>query len=160
MSDPVPSPVHVRAATRDDVGLLAEWAAAMAWETEHKRLDPDTVRRGIAAVFDVPGRGRYLVAERNGDAAGTLMLTHEWSDWRCGDWWWIQSVYVPPAHRRAGVFAALYRHVEAEAQADAGVCGLRLYVERDNAAAQRTYAALGMDDAGYRMFEVSTRGAG
>lgn len=147
--------VAVRDALRADIDLLARWAIAMALETEHKTLDPDTVRRGIAAVFDRPQRGRYLVAERDGAAAGTLMLTHEWSDWRCGDWWWIQSVYIAPAHRRNGVFRALYRHVETQARTDAGVCGLRLYVERDNAVAQRTYAALGMQDAGYRMFEIA-----
>lgn len=155
MSDIAGNTTVVRDATRADIETLAQWAIAMAWETEHKTLDPDTVRRGIAAVFDAPQRGRYLVAERAGRAAGTLMLTHEWSDWRCGDWWWIQSVYVVPEHRRAGVFAALYRHVEAQARADAGVCGLRLYVERDNAVAQQTYTTLGMADSGYRMFEIA-----
>ena len=110
-------------------------------------------------MFDGPQRGRYLVAERTGAAAGTLMLTHEWSDWRCGDWWWIQSVYVAPERRRGGIFAALYRHVETAARADADVCGLRLYVEKENAVAQRTYAALGMEDAGYSMFEVALSGA-
>ena len=82
------------------------------------------------------------------------MLTSEWSDWRNGDWWWIQSVYVAPEHRRRGVYAALYRHVEALARATPGVVGLRLYVEKDNANAQRTYAALGMVDAGYAMYEA------
>lgn len=153
---------RIRAATPDDVPLLAQWAQAMAWETEHKRLDPDTVRAGVAAGVADPARARYFVAmqdapvaghETLGIAVGTLMLTSEWSDWRNGDWWWIQSVYVPEDHRRRGVFAALYRHVEAQARATAGVIGLRLYVERGNAAAQRTYAALGMQDAGYDIFE-------
>ena len=151
--------LQVRAARRDEIELLAAWATAMAWETEHKRLDSDTLRRGIAAVFASPQRGRYFIAERDGAAAGTLMLTTEWSDWRCGDWWWIQSVYVAPEHRRCGIFAALYRHVETAARADADVCGLRLYVEKENAVAQRTYAALGMDDAGYHMFEIALPGA-
>lgn len=155
----MPSTITVRAARTDETSLLAVWAAAIAWETEHKRLDPDTLRRGIAAVFAMPARGRYFIAERDGTAAGTLMLTTEWSDWRCGDWWWIQSVYVAPEHRRCGIFAALYRHVEAAARADADVCGLRLYVEKDNAVAQGTYTALGMGDAGYRMFEIALPGA-
>ena len=92
--------------------------------------------------------------ETVGMPVGTLMLTSEWSDWRNGDWWWIQSVYVAPEHRRRGVYAALYRHVEALARATPGVVGLRLYVEKDNASAQRTYAALGMVDAGYAMYEA------
>ena len=145
--------IKVRTAVRADAPRLAHWAAAMALETEHKRLDADTVLRGVQRVFDEPGRGRYLVAERDGEAAGTLMLTYEWSDWRCADWWWIQSVYVAPAHRRQGVYAALYTHVRDEAAARRDVCGLRLYVEKENAAAQRTYATLGMQDAGYFMYE-------
>jgi ribosomal protein S18 acetylase RimI-like enzyme len=44
--------------------------------------------------------------------------------------------------------------VEHEARATPGICGLRLYVENDNARAQATYAALGMADAHYRVFEA------
>jgi ribosomal protein S18 acetylase RimI-like enzyme len=155
---------RIRTAAQSDLGWLAECAATMAWETERKRLDAGTLRAGIAAGLADAARARYFVAmhdakvagaETIGVRVGTLMLTSEWSDWRNGDWWWIQSVYVMPAQRRQGVFAALYRHVEAQARATAGVIGLRLYVEKENEAAQRTYASLGMDDAGYRMFEQS-----
>lgn len=148
----------IRAATANDLPQLRDWACAMALETEHKHLDPPTVEKGIRAVLDQPRRGAYFVAERGGQAVGTLMLTYEWSDWRNGDWWWIQSVYVAPEHRRQGVYAALYAHVLAGAKADPAVCGLRLYVERDNATAQRTYESLGMVDAGYRMYEAPTPG--
>jgi GNAT superfamily N-acetyltransferase len=151
------TPAVIRAARADDAALIARWMIAMAWETEHKALDPDTVAGGVRAVFEQPARGRYFIAERGMDdrnaTVGVLMLTHEWSDWRCGDWWWIQSVYVEPASRRGGVYRALYEHVHALAQATPEVCGLRLYVERENANAQRTYASLGMSDAGYAMFE-------
>lgn len=158
----MPPTPRIRDAVAADLDLLAQWAQAMAWETEHKRLDPATVHAGVAAGLADPARARYFVAmhdaplaghESVGVAAGTLMLTREWSDWRNGDWWWIQSVYVAPDYRRQGVFAALYRHVEALARATPGVVGLRLYVERHNAAAQRTYAALGMRDAGYALYE-------
>ena len=151
------APPVVRDARADDAALIARWMIAMAWETEHKALDPDIVARGVRAVFEQPARGRYFIAERVADeriaTVGVLMLTHEWSDWRDGDWWWIQSVYVDPAHRRQGVYRALYAHVHALAQATPEVCGLRLYVERGNANAQRTYASLGMSDAGYAMYE-------
>jgi GNAT superfamily N-acetyltransferase len=125
----------------------------MAWETERKRLDPVTVRQGIAAGLADPGKTRYFIAETGEVPAGTLMLTCEWSDWRNGAWWWIQSVYVVEDHRRRGVFAALYRHVEGLARAAPGVIGLRLYVEDENDTAKRTYASLGMRDAGYRIYE-------
>ena len=108
----------VREARAADADLLARWAVAMARETEDKPLDPATVRAGIEAGIADPARARYFVAmdqaltagrETIASAVGTLMLTREWSDWRNGDWWWIQSVYVPPGQRRRGVFAALYR---------------------------------------------------
>ena len=153
---------RIREAHAGDVDLAAQWNAALAWETEHKRLDPATVRAGVAAGIADPARARYFIAmddaalagrETVGTPAGMLMLTREWSDWRNGEWWWIQSVYVAPDHRRRGVYAALHRHVEQLARATPGVVGLRLFVERGNATAQRTYAALGMDDAGYLVFE-------
>jgi ribosomal protein S18 acetylase RimI-like enzyme len=155
---PAPGDVVIRAATAGDVARLRDWACAMALETEHKHLDPATVERGIHAVLEQPRRGAYFVADRDGVAAGTLMLTYEWSDWRNGDWWWIQSVYVAPEHRRQGVYAALYGHVLAAAKGDPAVCGLRLYVEHNNANAQKTYESLGMLDAGYRMYEATTPG--
>lgn len=146
----------IRDGVTADRDWLAECAIAMAWETEHKRLDPDTARAGIGAGIADAAKARYFVAcQADGAAAGTLMLTREWSDWRNGDWWWIQSVYVLPSQRRCGVFAALYRHVEALARATPGVVGLRLYLERGNDAARRTYAALGMADAGYDILEAS-----
>ena len=154
---------RVRAAHAADASLIATWNAAMAWETEHKRLDDDVLGAGVAAGLADAGKARYFIAlddaavagrETIGVPVGTLMLTTEWSDWRNGDWWWIQSVYVPEEHRRRGVFAALYRHVEQLAREAPGVIGLRLYVERENAIAQRTYEALGMRDAGYAILEA------
>jgi GNAT superfamily N-acetyltransferase len=153
---------RIRPAEAADVDLLTRWAQAMAWETEHKRLDDAIVRAGVANALAEPMRARYFVAMEDAPVAGretlglpvgTLMLTTEWSDWRNGDWWWIQSVYVPAEHRRRGVFAALYRHVEGLGRATPGVVGLRLYVERANHAAQQTYGALGMVDAGYAIRE-------
>jgi GNAT superfamily N-acetyltransferase len=155
--------LRIRPATPSDAEQLAQWAQAMAMETEHRQLHPATVLAGMAAGIADADKARYFIAmqdaplagrETIGIAVGTLMLTREWSDWRNGHWWWIQSVYVVPAHRRQGVFAALYRHVEQLARATPDVIGLRLYVERDNAIAHRTYAALGMQDAGYAIYEA------
>jgi ribosomal protein S18 acetylase RimI-like enzyme len=142
----------IRAATPDDVADLLAWNAAMAWETERKRLDPVRLERGIRGVLAQPQRGFYLLAERAGTALGSLLVTYEWSDWRAGDFWWIQSVYVTPAARRSGVFRALYAEV-AQRSARAAAVGLRLYVETDNHAAQATYAGLGMQPCHYLMFE-------
>lgn len=146
--------IRIRPADKDDVSLMARWAEAMALETEDKQLDAACVRRGIELAVGDPVRGQYFIAEIAGEPVGTLMTTYEWSDWRCGWWWWIQSVYVVTGHRRRGVYRALYAYVLTMAKARADVCGLRLYVERENVSAQRTYEFLGMVDAGYRMFEV------
>ena len=144
----------VRAAQRGDIPHIAAWNQAMAWETEHKRLDADVLARGVAAVFDEPRRGFYLIAERDGAAAGCLLVTYEWSDWRCGDFFWIQSVYVVEEARRGGVFRAMYEAVVERARAARAV-GVRLYVETENERAQRTYAGLGMERCHYFMYEAA-----
>ena len=143
----------IRDASPIDVASIVTWNAAMAWETEQKTLDPATLERGVAAVFAQPGRGFYLVAERDGVAVGSLLVTYEWSDWRCGDFWWIQSVYVTPEARRSGVFRGLYAAVQERAQRARAV-GLRLYVETENRRAQDTYADLGMTRCHYWMYET------
>jgi ribosomal protein S18 acetylase RimI-like enzyme len=147
----VPS-LLIRAAVRTDIPDLVAWNKAMAWETEHKTLDAAVLERGVAGVLDQPQRGFYLVAESDGAAVGGLLVTYEWSDWRDGDFWWIQSVYVVPGARRGGVFRALHTEVAQRAQA-AGAVGLRLYVETENERAQRTYDGLGMERCHYLMYE-------
>ena len=144
----------IRAGTRDDIETLASFQEAMALETEGRRLHAATIRAGVRGLFDEPSRGRYWIAERGGAPVGSLLLTLEWSDWRNGVFWWIQSVFVPEGHRRTGVFAALYHCVEGEARSTPGVVGLRLYVERENTSAQRVYEALGMQSSSYRFYEV------
>ena len=147
------SDLDIRSATAADVPDLVRWNAAMARETEAKSLDHDVLTAGVVAVLAEPRRGFYLVAERAGVAVGGLMVTFEWSDWRNGDFWWIQSVYVVPAARRRGVFRALHAAVEERAR-EAGAVGLRLYVETENARAQATYEGLGMERCHYFMYET------
>jgi ribosomal protein S18 acetylase RimI-like enzyme len=154
------SRIHVRDAVPSDLEFLARGNEAMALETEHKTLDARTVRLGVAAALDNVAHGRYFIAEdESGRPVGQLMVTYEWSDWRNGQFWWIQSVYVVPGARRLGVFRAMYRHLDVLARGTDGVCGLRLYVESNNVAAQRTYARCGLHDAGYRVMEIEHGGA-
>ncbi|MDZ7826576.1 MAG: GNAT family N-acetyltransferase [Gammaproteobacteria bacterium] len=145
----------VRPATMEDLDDLVAWNQAMAVETEERRLDPAILRRGIEPLIHDRSLGHYFVVE-NGDRRtfGCLAVTTEWSDWRAGLFWWIQSVYIHPDARRSGAFAALYRHVERLARAEPEVIGLRLYVERDNERAMATYRRLGMNETDYRLYEV------
>jgi GNAT superfamily N-acetyltransferase len=144
----------IRPAVAADADFLADGNAAMALETEHKRLDPAVVAAGVRTALSDATRGLYFIAEHDGRRVGQLMCTYEWSDWRNGTFWWIQSVYVLPEARRSGVFRALFRHVEQLAAEDPRVCGIRLYVERENKRAQATYRHCGLDDAGYVVMEV------
>jgi ribosomal protein S18 acetylase RimI-like enzyme len=144
----------VRPARADDLAVLVDFNAALARETESRELDRPTLERGVATLLADPTKGRYFVAEDDGVVVGALCITYEWSDWRNAVFWWIQSVYVRAEHRRTGVYTALYRAIEAQAREDAGVCGLRLYVDHDNARAQSVYAALGMRESHYRFFEI------
>ena len=147
------SEITVRSAVPGDAGTLVEFNRAMARETEGKELDPDLLRSGVDVLFAEPHRGAYRVAEIGGRVVGGLLVTYEWSDWRNADFWWIQSVYVRPEHRRHGVFRALYASVAAGAREAEGVCGLRLYVERENEAAQEVYRAVGMKKSVYLLYE-------
>jgi GNAT superfamily N-acetyltransferase len=149
--------IAIRPACLADVPLLAQWAKAMALETEQKILADEDIHPGVRRAIEQEGLARYFIAELNSRPAGCLMLTHEWSDWRNGLWWWIQSVYVDPECRRQGVYRALYGHVQALAENDADVQGIRLYVEKENQTAQETYLSLGMHDSHYRVFEQTTR---
>ena len=148
------SEIRIRRATLADVETLVGFNAAMARETEDKGLDLDSLRSGVSALLKDDLLGFYLVAEVAGQAVGQLMITTEWSDWRNGHFWWIQSVYVAPEFRRQGVFRQLYNRVWREAQEAGDVCGLRLYVERTNREAQQVYVNLGMGLSHYDMYEV------
>jgi GNAT superfamily N-acetyltransferase len=145
--------VHYRGATPHDAGTIVDFQQAMARETEEVALDRDVVTRGVQAVFDDPSRGRYFVAESGGRVVASLLITYEWSDWRNGVVWWIQSVYVRPELRKQGIYAGLYAHVREIASADRSVKGIRLYVDRRNAPAQEVYRRLGMNGEHYIVFE-------
>lgn len=144
---------HVREAKAADGSIIATFNRRMAEETEGKTLAADIIGPGVQTLLDDDSKGRYWVAECGGDVIGQLMVTYEWSDWRNGTIWWIQSVYIHPDWRRKGVFTALYRHVESLTVAEPGVIGLRLYVEENNKRAQQTYEALGMTKPSYLVME-------
>ena len=143
----------IRPACLDDLEALVSFNAAMALETEGKTLDIELLRQGTGAVFDSSQRGFYLVAEVDGSPVGSLLVTYEWSDWRNGWFWWIQSVYVRPEWRRMGVYSAMHRWILDTARSRPDVCGVRLYVDRSNTAARETYRSLGMSESHYDMFE-------
>ena len=136
-----------------DLGTVVEFNARLAQETEGVDLDRDRLRAGVAAVLRDQSLGLYFIAESGSGPAGQLALTYEWSDWRNGMFWWLQSVYVRPEFRRKGVLRALYGHV-LEMAKDRGVCGIRLYVEKENRTAQEAYRQLSMARAVFHMYEV------
>ncbi len=146
--------ITVREAVEGDIATIAAFNRAMAVETEGKELEPAVVLEGVAAIVRRRELGFYLVAEVGEAITGQLMITTEWSDWRNGFFWWIQSVYVKPEFRRVGVYSKLYERVREMALAAGDVKGIRLYVAKENIPAQRVYERLGMGDSGYLMYEV------
>jgi ribosomal protein S18 acetylase RimI-like enzyme len=151
--------LRIRQAALQDLDILTRFSAAMALETEQRKLDISRLRLGTQAVIDRPERGQYYVADlRRDDSAdtvtvGQLLITYEWSDWRNAQFWWIQSVYVEPAWRRQGVYRAMHRAVMTLAQSRGDVCGVRLYVEGDNSIAQGVYERVGLTPSTYRIYE-------
>jgi ribosomal protein S18 acetylase RimI-like enzyme len=145
--------MRIRLARRRDAPVLAAFNAAMALETEGKLLFSEVVGAGVRRLLARPAAGFYVVAETDDQVVGSLMITTEWSDWRNGDFWWIQSVYVRPAHRRRGIYRRLYRFVKDLAARRRSVCGFRLYADLDNRRAAATYRKLGMEKTHYAVFE-------
>ncbi len=146
--------VMVREARPADCDTIVDFNLRLAAETENKELPREVLQAGVQAALADANKARYFMAMIGDEVAGQLMLTREWSDWRNGDIWWIQSVYVVEKFRQAGVFRALYQHVEQLAKATTGVVGLRLYVEDHNLRAQQVYERLGMKRAGYQVLET------
>ena len=145
--------VHYRDAVPEDAAAILDFQVAMALETEEVVLDRAITTRGVHAVFEDPSLGRYFIAEADGRVIASLMITYEWSDWRNGMVWWIQSVYVIPEFRRRGVYAGLYQHVKALVEATPAIRGIRLYVDDRNRPAQDVYTRLGMNGEHYKVFE-------
>src|SRR3954453_649558 len=144
--------IDYREGTPSDVSVIADFQLAMARETEELDLDRRILTDGVQAVFDDPSRGRYFLAESDGTVIASLMITYEWSDWRNGNVWWIQSVYVRPEFRGQRVYAGLYEHVKQLVQANDALRGIRLYVDRRNVSAQSVYTRLGMNGEHYQVF--------
>jgi GNAT superfamily N-acetyltransferase len=142
-----------RDATNSDAAGIVDFQIAMAAETEDFALDRKICTKGVQAVFADRSLGRYFVVEADSQLVASLMITLEWSDWRNGVVWWIQSVYVRPEFRRGGVYAGLYNHVKQIAERDPNVRGIRLYVDRRNTSAQEVYRRMGMNGEHYQVFE-------
>ena len=145
--------MKIRFAEKVDVDALVDFNQAMALETEGKTLDADTLRSGVAAVFNDAAKGFYVVADIDGTIGGGLLVTFEWSDWRNKWFWYVQSVYVLPEFRGQGVYPKMYEFVKELADARGNVCGFRLYVEKENKRAQRVYDKVGMHESYYLMYE-------
>ena len=146
--------IKIRQASISDTNVIADFNRRMAWETERLKLQAAVLQEGVAAVLNDPHKGIYYVAEESGVVVGQLMITYEWSDWRNGNLWWIQSVFVKEEFRGKGVFRALFGHLENLARASNGVAGLRLYMHADNERARQTYERLGMRHSNYEVFEL------
>lgn len=144
---------QIRPARPADAPTVTEFNRRMAAETEGLQLDPSVLSSGVKAALADPNKGRYLVAESEDRVIGQLMWTLEWSDWRNGWFWWIQSVYVAPEARRHGVYSALYAHLLDLATRQGDVIGVRLYVEEHNQRAQATYVKQGMVRTHYLVYE-------
>lgn len=146
-------PMIVREAKTTDIPSLLDFQLKMALETENIQLEILPLTQGMNRLFKDPGKGKYYVAEEAGEVIGCLMTTFEWSEWRCGTILWIQSVYVAIPWRAKGVFKAMYNHVYQLVAQDPDMRGIRLYVEKRNAVAQKVYSGLGMDGDHYTVFE-------
>jgi ribosomal protein S18 acetylase RimI-like enzyme len=145
--------MHFRRATAADLSTYIEFQLALAWESEELRLDPGILTAGAQNLFADPSKGQPYILECDGQIAAGCLITYEWSDWRNGMVWWLQSVYVRPEFRRRGLFRKMFEELQQLIAADPHVRGMRLYVDKRNVSAQQTYAQLGMNGDHYQVFE-------
>lgn len=134
----------IRHALEKDLDVVSKNVMAMAHDALDIELSSDVVTKAVHSLFEHPELGFYLVGEMGGLVVGSLLVTFEWSDWRNGVYWWIQSVYVRPDYRKKGIYRQLHRFIEQKAAADPGVVGLNLYVYKENIIARSAYESLGM----------------
>jgi len=145
--------LSIRFATEEDADAIVEFNRGLALETEDLELDLNTVSDGVHRLMQNPEYGFYLIADYEYLVIASLMITYEWSDWRNGLFWWIQSLYVVPEYRRQGVFKKLFIALNEKARQTGDVAGIRLYVEKDNRIARKAYGEMGMSELSYRMYE-------
>jgi hypothetical protein len=148
------SVVTIRKSNLKDIEVIADFQQRLALESENFLLDLQTVKKGIQSMFDDPTRGSYFIAEVDGEVSGCHSITYEWSDWRNGMVWWLQSVYVVEHQRKNGVFKAMFANIQELINNDASVVGLRLYVDKTNTRAQKVYTSMGMNGEHYAVFEL------
>ena len=145
--------IQIRKAKEADLPTIVAFQLAMALETENLRLDKTTVEKGVFAAFKDSAKGQYFVTEIDGEVTASLMITPEWSDWRNGLVYWIQSVFVKGNFRRLGIYRKMYEHIQNLVNTDENVRGIRLYVDKTNIRAQKTYKNTGMNGEHYQLFE-------
>lgn len=143
----------VRKATSKDKTSIVDFQLKMASETEGIELNKPTVTKGVSAVIEDTGKGQYYVTEIEGEVVASLLTTYEWSDWRNGTVLWIQSVYVLKEYRRKGIYRNMYSHLKHLVQEDKNLNGIRLYADKSNSPAHKTYQQLGMSPDHYITFE-------
>lgn len=143
----------IRQATQEDAISIGDFQQKMALETENISLDTAMLAEGLKQLFKDPTKGKYYVVQDDGEVVRCMMITFEWSEWRCGHVLWIQSVYIKPSHRGMGVFKKMYEHVQSLVTSESGYRGIRLYVDKTNAAAQKVYEKLGMNGEHYQVYE-------
>ena len=145
--------MKIRKADENDFEIIAEYNYYLAYETEDKKLDKDILIKGVKRILSDETKGIYHVCEVDGKVVGQIMYTYEWSDWRNGTFIWVQSVYVHKDYRGKGIFKALYNKVKEICDSSNEYVGVRLYVERENYNAQKTYQKIGMSECNYYMYE-------
>lgn len=145
----------IRRALATDVETLVRFTLEEAREAEGLIADPAAVRRGVEAAFVDPPRATYWVVEDEaGRVVASTSIVAEWSDFRGGEYWWIQSIFIGAEHRGRGVLQRLIDHLAGAARAG-GALDLRLYVHSSNTRALRAYRRCGFLDAPYTVMTLA-----
>jgi GNAT superfamily N-acetyltransferase len=114
--------VRIRDARREDVALIFGWIVELAEYERAPEQVTGTPRLLEEALFGAAPTAEAVIAETGEDVrsdaaattwqpAGFALFHSTFSTWESRPGIWLEDLYVPPVHRRAGVGAALLAHL-------------------------------------------------
>ncbi len=136
--------VRIRDAAPGDLPVLYSMIVALAqYERAPEQVTGTEAMLGRALFGPTPS-AEAVIAELDGLPVGFALFYSTFSTWECLPGIWLEDLFVPPEHRRAGVGAALLRHL-ARVAVDRGCARLEWTALDWNTPALEFYAKLGAE---------------
>ena len=147
----------IRNAKIEEAELIAKYNREAAVEAGNNPLNYDKSIKWVKYIIKNPNSWFFLVFEKEEKVVSILLVTFEWSDWRNGNWYLIQSVFTLPEYRKQWCFKALLKKVKNISSEDINSCWLKLEVRNDNLRAQTVYKNIWFNDSEHQVFTLENK---